>query len=106
MQTSRIAELFNSMRHYQRASYVWTESHSHVILAGNFSYMAIVDFCREFYMSDTYGHIVIVGTSEPTIEMKRLINHPLYRNRIFYIRGDVSNSLDSKRFKLNRIIDL
>lgn len=102
MQTSRIAELFNSMSHFQRASYVWTENHAHVILSGNLSYMAIVDFCREYYLSDPHGHIVIAGTSEPTTEMKRLVNHPLYRNRIFYLRGDVSNPVDSKRFKLNK----
>jgi hypothetical protein len=105
-QTSRIAELFNSMSHYQRASYIWTENHSHVILAGNFSYTAIVDFCREYFVSDPNGHVVVVGTSEPTIEVKRLMNHPFYRNRIYYLRGDVSSSIDSKRLKLNKATGL
>ncbi len=106
MQTSRIAELFNSMSHFQRASYAWTENHSHVILAGKFSYTAIVDFCREYFVSDPNGHIIIVGTAEPTIEVKRLLNHPFYRNRIYYLRGDVSSPIDSKRLKLNKATGL
>ena len=45
------------------------------------------------------GHIVIIQNSDPAIDVKRLLNHPSFRERLFYLRGDISNSVDLKRLK-------
>ena len=99
MQTSRIAELYNSMSQYQRASYAWTDLHTHVIITGELTYGSIVDFCREYYVSDPNGHVVIAKNEEPSLEVRRLLNHPFYRNRIFYLRGEITSLRDLRRFK-------
>lgn len=87
------------MSQYQRASYKWSELHPHVIISGAITYGAVIDFCREYYISDSNGHVVILYNEEPSLEMRRLLNHPFYRNRIYYIRGDITLLRDLKRIR-------
>ena len=101
MQTSKIAELYNSMSIYQRADYKATKLHSHVVVSGSLTFNAVIDFCREYFASDPNGHILIIDKEEPTMEIRRLMNHPFYRQKVQYLRGDITTVRDLKRVKSN-----
>ena len=96
-QTGKIIEIFNSLNKFQRASYSIKSDSSHVILSGQVSFSAVVDFCREFFMADELGSVVILNNSAPDINIRRLLNHPFYRNRLYYIQGDMMSIPDLKR---------
>ncbi|KAJ3358532.1 hypothetical protein HDU91_005201, partial [Kappamyces sp. JEL0680] len=96
-QTGKIIEIFNSMSKYQRAIYSPKSDTSHVILTGSVNYNAVVDFCREFFSADDYSNVVILSGVEPDISMRRLLNHPFYRTRLSYLRGDQMSLQDLKR---------
>lgn len=96
-QTSQILELYKSFSKYQRAKYTATTERPHIILAGQITYTAIVDFSREYFLVETEGFVIIVGEEEPAAEIRKFLNHPLYRTRLVYLRGDVSLLPDMKR---------
>ncbi|KAJ3410701.1 hypothetical protein HDV05_003473 [Chytridiales sp. JEL 0842] len=97
IQTSRISEIYNSTSAYQRDKYSASSRHAHVILAGTITYSTVVDFCREFFAADSSSHVVILATVDPNIEMRRLLRHPFYRNRVHYLTGSGLSIPDLKR---------
>ncbi|KAJ1330098.1 hypothetical protein BSLG_009730 [Batrachochytrium salamandrivorans] len=96
-QTGKILELYNSLSRYQRVSHQASSNHPHVILSGGITASSLVDFCREYFIADQLGTIVILNTQEPNIEIRRLLSHPFYRNRLIYLRGDLMSVHDLKR---------
>jgi hypothetical protein len=87
MQTSRIIEIFNSTSTYQRARYSPSTQKGHVILAGSVSYTAIMDFCREYFAVDTSSKLIILTQKDPSLNTRKLMRHPFYRNKIIFING-------------------
>ncbi|KAK5670892.1 hypothetical protein QVD99_002664 [Batrachochytrium dendrobatidis] len=96
-QTGKILELYNSLSRYQRASHQASSSHPHVILSGGITASSLIDFCREYFIADQLGTIVILHTQEPNIDIRRLLNHPFYRNRLIYLRGNLMSVHDLRR---------
>ena len=96
-QTGKIIEIFNSMNKYQRAVYSIKSDSSHIILTGNMNYSSIVDFCREFFIADEISSIVILSADPPGLNIRRLLNHPFYRNRLLFLQGDLMALPDLKR---------
>jgi hypothetical protein len=97
MLTSRVSEIYNSTSPFQRAKYTATSSKAHVILSGTISYSAIVDFCREFFAADSSSHVVVLGQMDPNLEMRRLLRHPFYRNRVHFLTGSALSIPDLRR---------
>ncbi|KAI9331668.1 hypothetical protein DFJ73DRAFT_856791 [Zopfochytrium polystomum] len=97
IQTTRITEIFNSTSSFQRAKFSASKRHGHVILSGRIDYTTIVNFCREFFISDAASHVVVLSPLEPTLETRRLLRHPYYRNRLFYLSGTALSSQDLRR---------
>ncbi|KAJ2997541.1 hypothetical protein HDV02_005430 [Globomyces sp. JEL0801] len=96
-QTGKILEIFNSLSRYQRAQHTPSTAEPHIILAGEMTYSTIVDFCREYFVADNISKIVILDYNEPVIEMRRLLAHPFYRNRLTFLRGDLLSVEDLRR---------
>ncbi|KAI8823680.1 uncharacterized protein EV422DRAFT_612156 [Fimicolochytrium jonesii] len=97
IQTGKIAEIYNSTSSYQRANYKSQQEHCHVILGGTVSYTAVIDFCREYFVADPDGHVVILNDEEPNLDVRRLLRHPFYRNRVVYLRGTALSATDLQR---------
>ncbi|KAJ1550423.1 hypothetical protein HK096_007013 [Nowakowskiella sp. JEL0078] len=98
LQTTRLLEFYNMTSPFQRARYTLSSTrNSHVILSGCISYTALIDFCREYFASDDSGHIVILVQEEPSLEIKRMLRHPFYRTRVFFLNGSSLNLADLKR---------
>ncbi|TPX38239.1 hypothetical protein SmJEL517_g00214 [Synchytrium microbalum] len=98
IQTSRLSEIYNSTSYYQRQKYVPNMRHAHVVVSGpGISFAAIVDFCREYFVADPLGHVVILCPQEPDIEVRRLLRHPNYRHRLVYLSGSSLSIGDLKR---------
>ncbi|KAJ3334230.1 hypothetical protein HDU76_006602 [Blyttiomyces sp. JEL0837] len=97
IQTTRISEIYNSSSSFQRARYSASRKHSHVVLSGVVTYTAIIDFCREFFTCDPDANVVILCPSEPSIETRRLLRHPYYRQRLHYLSGTALSIPDLKR---------
>ncbi|KAI8926291.1 hypothetical protein BC831DRAFT_457242 [Entophlyctis helioformis] len=95
--TGKILELYNSLSKYQRAAHQASSSSPHVILSGSVTPSGLVDFCREYFISDNVGTIVVLHTEEPNIDIRRLLNHPFYRNRLVYLRGNLMSIPDLRR---------
>ena len=96
-QTSKIVEIYNSLSRYQRASYSASSDKPHVIVSGTITSSVLIDFCREYFVADPIGVIVILHTDEPDLYMRRLLNHPFYRNRLVYLRGNLMSAPDLRR---------
>ncbi|KAI9009874.1 hypothetical protein BC832DRAFT_597262 [Gaertneriomyces semiglobifer] len=101
LQTGKVAEIYNSTSAYQRAKYALSGDHAHIIIAGTVSYNGIVDFCREYFTADPEGHVVVLYEEEPSMEVRKLMRHPFYRNRLYYLRGTALNANDLKRAQAN-----
>ncbi|RKO91275.1 hypothetical protein BDK51DRAFT_27124 [Blyttiomyces helicus] len=97
IQTGKLAEIYNSSSPYQRAKYNPSSKHSHVVLSGTVTYSAVIDFCREYFESDPDGHVVILDQCEPSLDMRRLLRHPFYRNRVVYLWGTPLSVPDLRR---------
>ncbi|KAI9096539.1 hypothetical protein DFS34DRAFT_680664 [Phlyctochytrium arcticum] len=97
IQTGKIAEIYNSTSVYQRAKYAPKMDHAHVILSGTVSYTAVVDFCREYFVADPVGHVVILVEDEPSLDVRKLLRHPFYRHRVIYLRGTALSIPDLRR---------
>ncbi|KND04243.1 uncharacterized protein SPPG_01674 [Spizellomyces punctatus DAOM BR117] len=97
IQTGKIAEIYNSTSAYQRAKYSPESEHAHVILGGTVSYTAVIDFCREYFVADPEGHVVILNEEEPSLDVRKLLRHPFYRNRVIYLRGTALSIPDLRR---------
>ncbi|KAJ3230041.1 hypothetical protein HDU81_004802 [Chytriomyces hyalinus] len=97
IQSGRISEIYNASSQYQRAKYSPSTRAAHVIISGSTTYSAIVDFCREFFAADTNSNVVILAQAEPSLLVKKLLRHPTYRNRIFYLYGSALSATDLKR---------
>ncbi|KAJ3166328.1 hypothetical protein HDU88_003552 [Geranomyces variabilis] len=97
VQTGKIAEIYNNTSAFQRAKYTARLEHCHVILGGTVSYSAVIDFCREYFVADPEGHVVILNDEEPTLDVRKLLRHPFYRNRVIYLRGTALNTGDLRR---------
>eukprot|EP00842_Homolaphlyctis_polyrhiza_P003796 jgi/Hompol1/4417/HPOL_001738-RA len=96
-QTGKILELYNSLSRYQRATHQASSEHPHVIVSGSITASGLVDFCREYFIADQLGAIVILHSQEPNLEIRRLLNHPFYRNRLIYLRGNLMSVPDLRR---------
>lgn len=96
-QTGKIIEIFNSMNRYQRAVYNIKSDSSHVILTGNVTYSTIVDFCREFFVADGVSSVVLLSNEAPDLNIRSLLNHPFYRDRLLFLQGDLMALQDLKR---------
>ncbi|TPX39479.1 hypothetical protein SeMB42_g06350 [Synchytrium endobioticum] len=98
LQTSRLSEIYNSTSYYQRQKYVPDMRHAHVVVSGpGVSFAAMADFCREYFTADPHGHVVILCPDEPDFEIRRLLRHPNYRQRLYYLAGSTLNVGDLKR---------
>lgn len=78
-QTGQILDLFKSLNKYQRAQHSPSIERPHIIIGGNLTYSAIIDFCRAYFQADPIGHVVIIKNDEPDIDIRRFLNHPIYR---------------------------
>ncbi|KAI8814363.1 hypothetical protein BJ742DRAFT_897190, partial [Cladochytrium replicatum] len=98
LQTTRLTELYSMSSPFQRARYT-DQGHrqNHVILSGQVNYTVIIDFCREYFATDLGGHVVILNPHEPTLEIKRLLRHPFYRSRVYYLSGTPLSLPDLRR---------
>ncbi|KAJ3286896.1 hypothetical protein HK104_008842 [Borealophlyctis nickersoniae] len=97
IQTGKLAEIYNSTSAFQRAKYGANSDHAHVIVGGTVTYTAVIDFCREYFVADPGGHVVLLAEREPSIDLRRLLRHPFYRNRVFYLRGTALSIPDLRR---------
>lgn len=97
LQTGKLAELYNSTNKYERARYTPNPNNAHVILSGVITYSAIIDFCREYFVNDPTGHVVILAADPPTLELRRLMRHPYYKNRVHFLCGSPLSTPDLKR---------
>jgi hypothetical protein len=96
-QTGKILDMYKSLNQYQRAQYSASLSSSHVIVGGDVTYGNLIDFCREYFIADSNGQLVVLNSDSPDLPMKRLLNHPFYRNRICYLQGSIGEKSDLKR---------
>lgn len=97
IQSTRITEIYNSTSAFQRAKFTASRIHSHVILSGIVDYTSIINFCREFFATDNSAYVVVLSPIEPNQEVKQLLRHPHYRNRLVYLNGSSLNAPDLKR---------
>ncbi|KAJ3066259.1 hypothetical protein HDU98_010450, partial [Podochytrium sp. JEL0797] len=97
VQTTRMTEIYYSSSPYQRAKYTPSKSLAHVILSGSVSYTGIVDFCKEFFAADDSSNVVILSQSLPGLPIRKLLRHPMYRNRVHYLCGSALSAGDLKR---------
>ncbi|KAJ3122306.1 hypothetical protein HK100_012043 [Physocladia obscura] len=97
IQTNRISEIYSASSPFQRARYVPSKLQSHVIVSGSITYGAILDFTKEFFASDNHSKIIILAQSEPSIDIRKLLRHPMYRSRMRYLSGSALSASDLKR---------
>jgi hypothetical protein len=99
-QTGKILEIFNSMSKYQRAQHSASLEVPHIVIGGTITYSTVIDFCREFFVADEVTSVVILHHEEPTMEIRKLLNHPFYRSRLTYLRGSLMSLSDLKRAQI------
>ncbi|KAJ3028598.1 UNVERIFIED_CONTAM: hypothetical protein HDU68_001325 [Siphonaria sp. JEL0065] len=97
VQTTRMTEIYYSSSPYQRAKYTPSKSYAHVILSGSVTYTSIIDFCKEFFAADANSNVVILAQALPSLAIRKLLRHPIYRNRVHYLSGCALNAADLKR---------
>ena len=102
LQTGKLSELYNSTNRYQRDKYSVYPQNAHVIITGVISYPVIIDFCREYFSNDNSGHVVILSLETPSLEIRRLLRHPYYKDRLFYLCGSALSTADLKRCAANQ----
>ncbi|EGC39966.1 hypothetical protein DICPUDRAFT_74464 [Dictyostelium purpureum] len=98
-QVSRLLETLNSYSPYKRDLSKSTV-HGHVILCGDINFTSLLEFLTEFYL-EKYGqlkkNIVILSPNPPSDQLKLLLLHPFYKNRITYLEGSPMLENDLKR---------
>ncbi|KAJ3225939.1 hypothetical protein HK099_005872 [Clydaea vesicula] len=97
LQSNKLAELYGATNRYQRARYSASKNSAHVILTGIVTYSSIIDFCREYFANDPSGQVVILAMNPPTLEIRRILRHPFYKYRLFYLCGSALNTGDLNR---------
>ncbi|ORY38190.1 hypothetical protein BCR33DRAFT_720897 [Rhizoclosmatium globosum] len=97
VQTTRMTEIYYSSSPYQRAQYYPSKTYAHVILSGSVTYTGIIDFCKEFFTADANSHVVILAQALPSLMIRKLLRHPMYRNRVHYLAGSALSAPDLKR---------
>jgi len=77
------------------------------VLCGDFSHEFLLTFLAEFFNPD-HGkiktNVVICRNSEPTAEMKEILNKSRYSGFIRYIKGDSILPHDLKRCLVNKAV--
>lgn len=94
LQTGKLSEIYNSTNQYQRARYSPTQVNAHVIITGVITPSSIIDFCRDYFANDPTGHVVVLASSIPTMEIRQILRHPFYKSRLFYLCGSSLNVTD------------
>ncbi|KAJ3082330.1 hypothetical protein HK102_001778, partial [Quaeritorhiza haematococci] len=93
--SARISSIYYMHSPYHSA--VYSKRKYHVIISGHVTFRTIVDFCREYFMTDPDGHIVILTPGAPSIMIRRLLRHPYYENRLTYLAGTPLSQSDLNR---------
>ncbi|KAJ3282391.1 hypothetical protein HK104_010910 [Borealophlyctis nickersoniae] len=88
---SDLLALIRSQSKYDKP-YQPRSDYSHVLIVGNFEVTGLRDFLREFFCEDhgpstMTSHVVMLNPNEPSEELERLLNDPLYSNRVRYVKG-------------------
>ncbi|KAJ3274290.1 hypothetical protein HDV01_003134 [Terramyces sp. JEL0728] len=96
-QTSKVIEVYNSQNAFQRSIFKPKDNISHIVITGDINYSSIVNFARQFFMFDDESSIVILADKPPTLEIRKLLNQPLYRSRLHYLQGDNLSLSDLNR---------
>ncbi|KAJ3255511.1 hypothetical protein HK103_006236 [Boothiomyces macroporosus] len=96
-QTSKIIEVFNSQNIFQRSTFKAKDNTSHIVITGEINYSIIIHFARQFFLFDDDSSIVILADKPPTLDVRKLLNQPLYRSRLHYLQGDSFSFSDLTR---------
>lgn len=102
-QVNRVTSLLSATSIFRRA-YIPQNNEEHVILCGYVSDRRKLErFLREFFHPDRFlrggseHHIVILGTTEPSDDVKDLLLGPVFDARVTYLTGSPMNSKDLQR---------
>ncbi|KAJ3318004.1 hypothetical protein HDV06_000997 [Boothiomyces sp. JEL0866] len=99
-QTSKVIEVFNSQNIFQRSIFKPKENTSHIIITGEINYSIIIHFARQFFLFDDESSIVILFDKPPSLDVRKLLNQPLYRSRLHYLQGDIFSLSDLSRAQI------
>ncbi|KAF2078258.1 hypothetical protein CYY_000448 [Polysphondylium violaceum] len=98
-QVSRLLETFSSYSPYKR-DLSKENMHGHIILCGDINFTSLLEFLTEFYL-EKYAQlkktIIILSPAPPSDQLKILLLHPFYKNRISYLEGSPMLENDLKR---------
>jgi hypothetical protein len=90
-QTARLSELVKNSSQYRKP--YRGERHSHIVLTGSLTGIAVARFLREFYHSD-HGtsprkcQVLLVGEEKPSREILEIMSHPNYDDAVLYLEAD------------------
>lgn len=77
----------------------------HIVLIGDISHSALVDFLNEYFNKD-HGdhkrHCVILQNCIPSIDIQTSIQDPQYKQQVQYLEGSPQNMNDLKRADILR----
>ncbi|EGG15186.1 calcium-activated BK potassium channel [Cavenderia fasciculata] len=77
----------------------------HVFLCGEFSITHLMDFLSEFYHQRNgklKKEVVLLCPKAPDDQLKALLLHPFYKNRLIYLQGSPLFEQDLERTKLSK----
>ncbi|EGG17906.1 hypothetical protein DFA_08907 [Cavenderia fasciculata] len=98
-QVSKLLEKFSSYSPYKR-DLSKENLHGHILLCGEINFTSLLEFLTEFYL-EKYGQlkktIVILNSKPPSDQLKILLLHPFYKNRLYYLEGQPMLESDLKR---------
>eukprot|EP01133_Synstelium_polycarpum_P005621 gene5621-6484_t len=102
-QVSRLLDKFSSYSPYKRD--LSNENlHGHILLCGEINFTSLLEFLTEFYL-EKYGQlkktIVILNSNPPSDQLKTLLLHPFYKNRLYYLEGSPMLESDLKRARFS-----
>ncbi|KYQ94370.1 hypothetical protein DLAC_04668 [Tieghemostelium lacteum] len=102
-QVSKLLEKFNNYSPYKRDLSKDT-LHGHIILCGDINFTSLLEFLTEFYL-EKYAQlkktIVILSPTPPSDQLKILLLHPFYKNRLYYLEGSPTIEADLIRTRFS-----
>eukprot|EP01132_Coremiostelium_polycephalum_P007478 gene7478-9189_t len=103
-QVSQLLETFSSYSPFKR-DLSKDNLHGHIILCGDINFTSLLEFLTEFYL-EKYGQlkktIVILSSNPPSDQLKILLLHPFYKNRLYYLEGSPMLENDLKRARFSK----
>ncbi|EFA75699.1 hypothetical protein PPL_10752 [Heterostelium album PN500] len=98
-QVSKLLDKFSAYSPYKR-DLSNRNLHGHILLCGEINFTSLLEFLTEFYL-EKYGQlkktIVILNNNPPSDQLKILLMHPFYKNRLYYLEGSPMLESDLKR---------